>query len=147
VGSRTIPYRIGTNRFQSKESPQSPQPSTDRPQKPGWIRSLKQTTLDRSIQGAFSSGGTRAFCAWYQGPPTSTFTNRFGIPELLYKVRVSGPQGEVDTFGPYGFSKPGFGVQFLNLAQTGTWRVDWYTVHRETQEERLVQSTRFQLIP
>jgi len=98
--------------------------------------------------GAFSSGsGPKTFCAWYQGPHTRTFTNQYGTPVLMYKLKITDPRGKTDTFGPYGFTKPGFATHFLHVSTLGTYRLDWFTVHRETQAETLVQTTRFELVP
>jgi len=106
--------------------------------------SLKELTA----LGAFSSGsGPKSFCAWYQGPHTSTFTNRFGTPVLMYKIKVTDPHGKTDTSGPYGFAKPGFALKFLNVSTLGTYRVEWFTVHRETNVETPVLSTAFELVP
>lgn len=97
--------------------------------------------------GAFAGNGPKTFSAWYQGPHTSTFTNRFGTPVLMYKVRVTDPRGKSDSFGPYGFYKPGFAVKGLNVSTLGSYRIEWFTVHRETQAETPVLSTGFELVP
>ncbi len=100
--------------------------------------------------GAFRQNGPNVFGAWYRGPHTDTFKNANGIPIYLYKVRVTNPKGETRTYGDYGFYAPGFAVYFLADVQngmTGTWRVDWYTVHRDTKAEKLVQTSAFEMTP
>lgn len=101
--------------------------------------------------GAFASGsGPKTFGAWYRGPNTSTFTNAYGTPVLMYRVKVTNPKGEVREYGPYGFPKPGFAVYFLGDVRSGVfgvWKVDWFTEHRETHERKLVQGSSFELVP
>jgi hypothetical protein len=101
--------------------------------------------------GAFASGsGPKTFGAWYRGPHTSTFTNAYGTPVLMYRVKVTNPKGEVREYGPYGFPKPGFAVYFLGDVRSGVfgvWKVDWFTEHRDTHERKLVQGSSFELVP
>lgn len=101
-----------------------------------------------SSANAFNANGPRVFGAWYQGPHTRTFTNSYGVTTLLYKVKVTNPRGQASTYGPYGFTTPGFATYFLadvQNGQTGTWKVEWYTVHRDTKAEQLVQSDAFEM--
>ncbi|HOI74261.1 MAG TPA: hypothetical protein PLO63_08950 [Syntrophales bacterium] len=100
--------------------------------------------------GAFRTNGPKVFGAWLQGPPTDTFKNRSGLPAFLYKVRITNPRGESRTEGPYNFYLPGFATFFLADVQdgkAGTWRVEWFTVHRDTKEEKRVQTDVFEMIP
>lgn len=113
---------------------------------PGARWSLKQL----AEMSAFNSNGPRVFGSWYQGPHTRTFTNANGIQTLLHKVKVTNPRGQSQEFGPYGFYTPGHATHFLANVQNGlvgTWRVTWYTVHRDTKEEKLVQADTFEMVP
>jgi hypothetical protein len=106
------------------------------------------TLKQLSEMGAFSGNGPKVFGAWLQGPHTNTFKNQYGTPIYMYKVRVTNPKGESRSYGNYGFYAPGFATYFLADVQnglTGTWRVDWFTVHRETLQEKQVQSSTFEM--
>lgn len=155
---------VASDSFEMAEQPRTGGPSTGRAEAPpvglldlsqdydqtlrilraGGRWSLKELTS----LGAFSSGsGPKTFCAWYQGPHTSTFTNQYGTPVLMYKVKITDPKGKSETFGPHGFAKPGFGYRFLNVSALGSYRIEWFTVHRDTHHETPVLSTGFELVP
>ncbi len=103
-----------------------------------------------SQMNAFNVSGANVFGAWYQGPHTRTFTNSNGVIEYLYKVKVTNPRGQSSSYGPYGFYVPGFAAYFLGDVQnglTGTWTVEWFTVHRDTKQEKSVQTDAFEMMP
>jgi hypothetical protein len=67
---------------------------------------------------------------------------------LNYKVRVTNPKGKANEYGTYGFYTPGHAVYFLAdvmNGMAGTWRVEWFTVHRDTKEEKRVQTDVFEI--
>ena len=99
---------------------------------------------------AFNANGPKVFGAWYQGPHTRTFLNSYGVPIYYYKVKVTNPRGQVRSYGPYGFTTPGFATYFLGDVRDGlpgVWKVEWFTVHRDTREERQVQTDTFEMLP
>ncbi len=100
--------------------------------------------------GAFRTNGSKVFGAWYRGPHIRTFTSPSGVIMLHYKVRVTNPKGKANEYGTYGFYTPGHAVYFLAdvmNGMAGTWRVEWFTVHRDTKEEKRVQTDVFEMIP
>lgn len=99
---------------------------------------------------AFQANGPAVFGVWYQGPHTRTFLNSYGLPMYYYKVKVTNPRGQARSYGPYGFTTPGFATYFLGDVRDGlpgAWKVEWFTVHRDTREERLVQTDGFEMAP
>jgi hypothetical protein len=111
------------------------------------------TTWDMNelyANGAFSgrSDGTKALAAWIQGPHTDTYKNQYGIPVWYYKYKVTYPDGSTIDRGPYGFYTPGFAYATLDYGKKGPnkYKIEFYIVHRDTQETRLVGSVEFTAI-
>ncbi len=89
--------------------------------------------------------GNQAFTAWLEGPPTSTYLNSYGTPVWMYKYRLTYPDGKTFEAGPYGFYAPGFATFAIGVGgyTSGTWKIEWFIVHRDTQETRAVATTEF----
>jgi len=89
--------------------------------------------------------GNQLFAAWIQGPNTDEFKNSYGTPVWLYKYKITYPDGKTFEAGPFGFYYPGFtyvGIKSGGYV-TGTWKVDFYIWHRDTNETRNVGTVEF----
>lgn len=89
--------------------------------------------------------GNQLFAAWLEGPPTSSYVNNYGTPVWMYKYRITYPDGKTFEAGPAGFYQPGFTYFNINTGgyTTGNWKIEWWIVHRDTQESRLVATNEF----
>lgn len=111
------------------------------------------TTWDMNelyANGAFSgrSDGVKALAAWIQGPHTDTYKNQYGTPVWGYKYTISYPDGSKFNSGTYGFYTSGFGFATLDYGKKGPdkYKVDFYIVHRDSQESRHVGTIEFTAI-
>lgn len=97
--------------------------------------------------GALSGrcSGNQTFSAWLQGPPVKEYLNSNGLPLWFNKYRITYPDGKTFESGLRGFYTPGFTTAGLNPGGTtsGAWKIDWYIVHRDTQEVRHVGTSEF----
>ena len=100
--------------------------------------------LDNGAQ-AGKYRGNQLFAAWLQGPPASSYANSYGTPVWMYKYRITYPDGKIFEAGPFGFYQPGFTYFNINTGSytEGNWKIDWYIVHRDTRETRLVATNEF----
>jgi len=89
--------------------------------------------------------GNQLFAAWLAGPPTSSYVNNYGTPVWMYKVKITYPDGKTSEQGPGGFYQPGFTYININTGgyTEGNWKIEWFIVHRDTQETRLVATNEF----
>jgi hypothetical protein len=89
--------------------------------------------------------GNQAFAAWLQGPPTSAYLNSYGTPVWMYRYRLTYPDGKTFEAGPFGFYAPGFTTVSIGVGgyTGGNWKIEWFIVHRDTQETRQVATTEF----
>ncbi len=98
-------------------------------------------------KSAFSgrSDGTKGFYAWLVGPPVDTYLDKNGLPIWYYKYKVTYPDGSVYEGGPAGFYAPGFAAVSITpgAKAAGQWKIEWYLMHRDTKETRLVATKEF----
>jgi len=89
--------------------------------------------------------GNQVFAAWLAGPPTGAFLNSSGLPAWNYKYKFTFPNGTTFEGGPYGFYTPGFATVGISIGggTAGSWKIDWYIVHRATKEVRPVATNEF----
>ena len=104
---------------------------------------LKELTETGAMNGKYR--GNQLFASWLQGPPASSYANSYGTPVWMYKYKITYPDGKTYEAGPYGFYQSGFtyfGINTGNYTE-GNWKIEWFIVHRETQETRLVATNEF----
>ena len=100
-------------------------------------------------EGGFLANREKAFGTWVEGPPVNTFLNSYGTPVWMIKMTYTYPNGSQQDFGPYGFYTPGFIIQFINVSGnlTGKWKIDYFLVHRDTNETRKIGTREFTITP
>ena len=89
--------------------------------------------------------GNQLFAAWIQGPPTKEYQNRYGTPVWMYKYKITYPDGKTFESGSHAFYTPGhayFGIKTGGYTN-GSWKIDWYIQHRDTNEIRHVGTSEF----
>jgi hypothetical protein len=104
---------------------------------------LKDLYDNGALNGKYH--GNQLFAAWLVGPPTSKHVNNYGKPVWMYKYRITYPDGKSSEHGPFGFYFPGFTYAKINTGsyKEGNWKIEWYIVHRDTKETRLVATNEF----
>ncbi len=98
-------------------------------------------------KGGFANryDGDKGFYAWLVGPPIDTYLNKNGLPVWNYKYRITYPNGKTYESGTGGFYTPGFAAVAITAGgdPSGKWKIEWYIVHRDTKETRLVATKEF----
>ncbi|MEE9911308.1 MAG: hypothetical protein K4571_06250 [Deltaproteobacteria bacterium] len=95
-----------------------------------------------SGRGALKGQG-KVFGVWLVGPQVSTYLNKNGVAEYLYKYRLTDPRGHSTVYGPQGFYMPGFTTIFINPALAGNWKVDFMLWQRSTEQVTPIGSIEF----
>lgn len=98
--------------------------------------------------GGFFANREKVFAAWIEGPHTNTYLNQNGLPVWSYRIAITYPSGKREEYGNYGFYVPGFATMFINAMgnEYGKWKLEFYVVHWDTQEKKLVGIKEFTLV-
>lgn len=98
-------------------------------------------------QGNFAGRG-KVFGAWIVGPPVKQHLDKNGNPIYSYKYKLTYPDGSVSENGPYSFYMPGFSTFALPLTGgncIGRFKLDFYILNKETQQNKMVGSHEFRM--
>jgi hypothetical protein len=109
----------------------------------GTTFNLRKLYEEGALAGRYK--GNQAFAAWLVGPHTDTYLDKNGLPIWSYRYTVTWPGGSTYSGGPAGFTSPGFAAVSLSVGNvtSGTWKIEWYIVNRDTRETRLVATDTF----
>jgi len=97
-------------------------------------------------RGALRGQG-KIFGVWLVGPPVTTYLNKNGVAEYLYKYRLTDPRGAATIYGPSGFYMPGHTTIFINPGLPGKWKVDFMLWQRSTEQVTPIGSIEFTVTP
>ena len=109
----------------------------------GTTFNLRKLYEEGALAGRYK--GNQAFAAWLVGPHTDTYLDKNGLPIWSYRYTVTWPGGSTYSGGPAGFTSPGFAAVSLSVGNvtSGTWKIEWFIVNRDTRETRLVATDTF----
>lgn len=99
-------------------------------------------------EGGYFANRDKVFATWIEGPPTNTYLNSNGLPVWNYRIAITYPSGKHEEFGNYAFYPPGFATMFINATgnEMGKWKIEYYIVNRDTQENRQIGTREFTLL-